>query len=139
MRCGSYVKYAERRRKGSCKSYMKSGNPISWWATTDLGPSGYNEWGIKKSSADLVGEGYVICEGVIAADVRIEYGPHRDDETLAVEYKCGKCGQTFFPELPGPYDLNAYLTASINAMSEEESLREKARSDHRAHYERLGL
>jgi hypothetical protein len=139
MRCGSFVKFEERRRKGSGKPFMKPGRPISWWALSDLGPTKVNAWGIGKSSADLLGEGYVVCDGMIAAEVRIEYGPHRDDETLAVEYRCGKCGQTFFPELPSPYDLNAYLTASIDAMGEEESLREKARSDHQAHYGRLGL
>lgn len=71
-------------------------------------------------SADLLSDGYIVCDGPIRAEVRIEYGPHRNDEEIAVEYKCGKCGQAYFPELPNEYELSDFLTGMIEAMGDTE-------------------
>ena len=97
MKCNAYVIYKDAKKKGSGEPYKKA----------VLISTKYQEELIHES---LLKEKYIIelkekiskavyCDGDVEVTVKINYGPHRDDEDVEVEYKCNKCGNTFFPEL----------------------------------------
>lgn len=118
MKCGSFVLWVTARRKGSGNSYERVKETVSWWGTRDLGiradPGA-------KTSAEYLAEGYVRCDGNIVASVCAVDEPDwgHSYAKLEVGYKCDKCGQEFFPELPTePESLSALLTKSIDEIRE---------------------
>lgn len=88
MRCGAYVVYEERRRKGSGKPYMKKVKCAPSW--------------IAFVNPDGIPEGAERCDGNIIATVAAVDEPYMGGTSakLEIEYKCDKCGETFYNELP---------------------------------------
>ena len=122
MKCGAYIK----------KRTTKTGKPgkpkfIGHWFWRELAKL------TKKTNVDYITnnkiEDYkdtVKCDGNIIADVYVDWdGCCNSSTSIAIQYKCDKCGNKFFKELPFSdysYDLSTalskYMTEQIENLSE---------------------
>ena len=108
MRCGAAILVEPKRRKGSGREYEKVKLLTSGYWLRIFGsdrPEG-------RVPTHLEGKPWVICDGEIEATVAAEDEPHfgGHSASLEVTYKCKKCGNTHFPELPGKYTISKFLT-----------------------------
>ncbi len=58
-----------------------------------------------------------VCDGQINVRVFLDYECYSDDASLRTEYKCAKCGGTYYPHLDN-VDVNTVLTDAIAAMDD---------------------
>ena len=83
MKCGNYVKWEERRKKGSGKPYLKA---VKVYAPRP---------GVL-TKEDLIAAGHVLCGGDISVEIRADEDPYMGgvSAVLEVELTCTKCGNT---------------------------------------------
>lgn len=122
MKCRNYVRYATRRKKGSGEEYRK---PVDIRSAAHFG----------HEHEKMLSDGYVLCDGDVAcAKVQAidepEWGGH--SAKLEVEYACGKCGNTFFPELEAnslevEAEVAALASRGIQTITEAEQDERRAR------------
>jgi hypothetical protein len=104
MKCGHYVKWVTRRRKGSGKEYEKAGDVQS------VIHQGHRH-------EELLAGGYVVCDGnIVCTKLEAEDEPYFGgcSSVMAVEYACDKCGISFAAELPEPIELVNEALANID-------------------------
>lgn len=125
MRCGCIITHKERRSQAGVRMVIDKRSVESWWHTSDAGVFPDNPTMAQKLSEPNTS----ICGGKIVATVEAEdepfFGGH--SATLSITYKCDKCDNTIYPELPQTAeDLSKFLTAHIGDI-EAGPLREKAK------------
>ena len=126
MRCGAVITYKERRSQAGTRMAIDPNATVTWYATGDLGVFDWHA-----PLADYLAKPNTeICDGNIVATVEAEDEPYMGGSSavLSLTYKCDKCGNEFFPELPqSSEELSAMLTAQI-ASFDGPALREKKRA-----------
>ena len=134
MRCGAVITYKERRSQAGTRMAIDPRATVTWYATGDLGPFDWHH-----TLADYLAKPNTeICDGNVVATVEAEEEPYMGGSSaiLSITYKCDKCANDFFPELPqSGEELSAMLTGHIAAL-DEKSLREQKRDDVVAENER---
>jgi len=119
MRCRAWVKW---KAVGKKKLKKKPSMIISMYnhyvrgmPLTDAPPKGYKQ---RYKEEDLVQ-----CDGQVAVSVRVSIDGGCaccGSVELEVEYKCNKCGNTDFPELPNDKEsLSDFLTGFFAGMEED--------------------
>jgi hypothetical protein len=113
MKCGCYVVYEKRKKKGSGKLYMKAVKTVT--------PFHVQRGVIERP------ENSVVCDGDIIINVSAIEEPYFEEGSspvLEVEAKCNKCGNTDFSEILNMYSNNediSYLAMKgIANITEEE-------------------
>lgn len=111
-------------------------NVMSWWGTSDLGV--FNSQPTFEQY--LEAPNTEVCDGNIVATVDAEDEPYMGGSSAAftVSYKCDRCDNQFYPELPQNAEgVSAMLTAQIagldatplRAAKREATLRERAEQE----------
>lgn len=135
LQCGAYVRYEERRRKGSGKPYLKPSIPVTWWQVPGEGPFSADGKNFR-SREELVNAGYVVCDGNVVATVKAEDEPYFGGASavLAVSYRCDKCGNTTFLELPTEPEAFSALVTSVLGGVDRDALKRAAVEARNKHY-----
>jgi len=98
MRCGCFI------RDTTTKNGKPHREQRSWWHTINVGDT---------SSAELLAEGYYVCQGLIQSSVLAVEEPYMGgvSASLEVTFACNTCGWNFYPHLPtNGRSLDEFLT-----------------------------
>lgn len=117
MRCGAVITYKERRSQAGTRMVIDKPATVTWYATGDLGI-----YSSQPTLADYLAKPNTeICDGNIIATVEADDELYMggSNAILSISYKCDKCANDFFIELPQTgEELSAMLTAHIAALDE---------------------
>lgn len=108
MRCQNIITLKEVRKKGTGKPFMKVVSTVR------------KELALRYSSPSSSSEE---CGGKVKISVELEYygSCNCSGGSIEVKYKCERCGNTIFPELPHTADpLSDFLTGVLDRMTAEE-------------------
>lgn len=112
MRCGAVITYKERRSQAGTRMAIDKPATVTWYATGDLGI-----YSSQPTLADYLAKPNTeICDGNIIATVEADDELYMggSNAILSISYKCDKCANDFFIELPQTgEELSAMLTAHI--------------------------
>lgn len=118
MRCGAVITYKERRSQAGTRMAIDKPATVTWYATGDLGI-----YSSQPTLADYLAKPNTeVCDGNIVATVEAadELYMGGSNAILSISYKCDKCANDFFIELPqSGEELSAMLTAHIATLDEK--------------------
>lgn len=114
MKCNSVLIYYKEPVKGKRKifgsispSWVKEPNFFTYWLENNVTPR-------TKPKLDL--DNAVVCDGKIIVNVAAVDEPYFGGSSaeLEISYKCAKCGQTYYKELPRySQELSEWMTKKI--------------------------
>lgn len=117
MRCGAIITHKERRSRAGTRMVINQNATVTWWGTSDVGvfPTGptFAE-ALDKPDTE-------VCDGQIIATVEAEEEPYMGGSSavFSVSYRCDKCSNQFFLELPQDEEsVSAMLTSYIATLDE---------------------
>ena len=116
MKCGTLVRYVERKRKkkgGGYTTRLVADRWVTPWHQK------VEEWSIdypNPTHPDWKKEDFIKCDGDIVASIEAVDEPDWGCSyaSLRIDYKCNKCGASYFPELPQDSEsLSKLVTEAI--------------------------
>lgn len=115
MKCNSKIFFYKKTNKDGTRKIKASVCP--WYSP--------QEFQIVRSRivTDKVDPNWEICDGKIIADVEAVNEPDYGGSyaALNVTYKCNKCGQMSFPDLPNEFTISEFLTDIIEKMEDNDN------------------
>ena len=142
MKCGTLVRYVERKRKKKHGGFTTRIVADRWITLWNHAVEGWAFVNINRTHPEWKEEDFVECDGEIIAKVEAVDEPSWGDHyaSLEIEYKCNKCGTVHFQELPQDSEsLSKLVTQAIAKITKKqraealaEGLKQKQEMDERA-------
>lgn len=135
MKCGLNVIW-RANKKGTKRQPVKW---VSWYHLEEV----ERNWGDHPDKPDMLelkeGDVLEVCDGNVGVTVKAVDEPDWGGTyaSFEIEYKCDKCGGSYYPELPQyDEDMSLFITEAVARMPEEEAallreiVRQRAIADH---------